>query len=84
MFYILPFIVPPGSRDVAGDFHRPYGGSEDFTFYRSSGGGDGSDIEKAAISDIRLYPLGEMWYNGRKTLRKAAGGWVYAHQESDL
>ncbi len=24
MFYILPFIVPPGSRDVAGDFHRPY------------------------------------------------------------
>ena len=35
------------------------------------GGGDGRDIEKAAISDIRLYPLGEMWYNGRENTEKS-------------
>ena len=29
----VPFIVPPGNRKGAGDFHRPYEGSEDFTFH---------------------------------------------------
>ena len=32
----VPFNVPLGKRKVAGDFHRPYEGSECFTFYRSS------------------------------------------------
>ena len=27
----MPFIVPPGNRNVAGDFHRPYGDSECLT-----------------------------------------------------
>ena len=35
------------------------------------GGGGGRGIEKAAISDIRLYPLGEMWYNGRENTEKS-------------
>ena len=33
--WCVPFNVPLGNRDVAGDFHRPYEGSECFTFYRS-------------------------------------------------
>ncbi len=33
----VPFIQPPGNRKVAGDFHRPYGNSEDLTFYHLSG-----------------------------------------------
>ena len=33
----VPFIVPPGNRKIAGDFHRPYEGSGNFTFYHSSG-----------------------------------------------
>ena len=33
----VPFNRPPGRRKVAGDFHRPYEGSECFTFYRSTG-----------------------------------------------
>ena len=33
--YIPPFTVPPKNRERAGDFHRPYEGSEDFTFYHS-------------------------------------------------
>ena len=32
----VPFNVPLGNSNVAGDFHRPYEGSECFTFYRSS------------------------------------------------
>ena len=32
----VPFIQPPRNRNVAGDFHRPYGGSEDFGFYHST------------------------------------------------
>ena len=35
----VPFIVPPGKREVTGDFHRPYEDSESFTFYHSSGRG---------------------------------------------
>ena len=31
-----PLIVPPGSRNIAGDFHRPYESSEEFTFYHST------------------------------------------------
>ena len=38
MGYISPFNVPLGNRNVAGDFHRPYEGSEWFTFHHSSGG----------------------------------------------
>ena len=33
----VPFNVPLGNSNVAGDFHRPYEGSECFTFYRSTG-----------------------------------------------
>ena len=33
----VPFNVPLGNRKIAGDFHRPYEGSGNFTFYRSSG-----------------------------------------------
>ena len=33
----VPFNVPPGNRNVAGDFHRPYESSEIFTFHHSSG-----------------------------------------------
>ena len=33
----VPFNVPPGNRKVAGDFHRPYGNSEDLTSYHLSG-----------------------------------------------
>ena len=33
----VPFIVPPRNRDVSGDFHRPYEGSEIFTFYHQGG-----------------------------------------------
>ena len=32
----FPFNVPLGNRDVAGDFHRPYGGSDNFTVYHST------------------------------------------------
>ena len=32
----VPFIRPPGNRDISGDFHRPYESSEEFTFYHSS------------------------------------------------
>ena len=31
-FYISPFNVPPGNREGAGDFHRPYENSEDLRF----------------------------------------------------
>ena len=38
----VPFIVPPGKREVAGDFHRPYEDSEYFTgFCRGSDTGWG-------------------------------------------
>ena len=50
MFYIPPFNVPPGNRKGAGDFHRPYEGSEDFTFYHSG--------EKMGVEF-----LGRVWYN---------------------
>ena len=30
----VPFNVPPGNREIAGDFHRPYENSEDITSYR--------------------------------------------------
>ena len=33
----VPFNVPPGNRNVAGDFHRPYEDSETGSFYHSSG-----------------------------------------------
>ena len=33
----VPFNVPLGNRKVSGDFHRPYEGSDFFTFHRSSG-----------------------------------------------
>ena len=33
----VPFNVPPGSRNISGDFHRPYEGSEILTFHHSSG-----------------------------------------------
>ena len=36
----VPFNQPPGNRNVAGDFHRPYEDSESFTLYHSLGGGD--------------------------------------------
>ena len=32
----VPFIAPPGSREWAGDFHRPYESSEIFTFHHST------------------------------------------------
>ena len=35
--YILPFIVPPGKRNVAGDFHRPYESSDGFCFPYAGG-----------------------------------------------
>ena len=35
----VPFSVPPGKREVAGDFHRPYENSECFTFYHSTAPG---------------------------------------------
>ena len=35
----VPLIEPPGKSNVAGDFHRPYGGSECLGFYHSLGGG---------------------------------------------
>ena len=35
----VPFNVPPGKRKVAGDFHRPYEGSEIFTFHHLVGAG---------------------------------------------
>ena len=31
MYNMVPFIVPPGNRNVAGDFHRPYEGRVPFT-----------------------------------------------------
>ena len=38
----VPFNVPPGRREVAGDFHRPYEGSECFTgFHRGNDTGWG-------------------------------------------
>ena len=36
----VPFIRPPGKRNVAGDFHRPYENSEVGTFYHSKNGLD--------------------------------------------
>ena len=33
----VPFNVPPGDREIAGDFHRPYEGSETVSFYHSTG-----------------------------------------------
>ena len=30
----VPFIRPPKSRNISGDFHRPYENSENFTFHR--------------------------------------------------
>mgnify|MGYP004520777637 CR=1 FL=1 len=39
----VPFNVPLGKREVAGDFHRPYEDSESFTFYHSSGRVDESN-----------------------------------------
>ena len=35
--WCVPFNVPLGNRGGAGDFHRPYEGSECFTFHHSSG-----------------------------------------------
>ena len=35
--WCVPFNVSPGSREVAGDFHRPYESSETVSFYHSSG-----------------------------------------------
>ena len=32
----FPFIVPPGNRNVAGDFHRPYATQKFFTFHHST------------------------------------------------
>ena len=34
--WCVPFIVPLGNRKISGDFHRPYEGSEIFTFYNST------------------------------------------------
>ena len=34
--WCVPFNVSPGSREVAGDFHRPYESSEIFTFHHST------------------------------------------------
>ena len=34
--WAVPFIVPPGNRNVAGDFHRPYATQKFFTFHHSS------------------------------------------------
>ena len=36
----VPFIVPPGNRERAGDFHRPYENSEVGTFCHSKNGLD--------------------------------------------
>ena len=36
-FGLVPFNVPLGNREGAGDFHRPYEGSGNFTFCQSSG-----------------------------------------------
>ena len=33
---VRTFTRPPVNRNVSGDFHRPYEGSEEFTFYHST------------------------------------------------
>ena len=33
---MVPFNVPVGNRNVAGDFHRPYESSETVSFYHST------------------------------------------------
>ena len=47
----VPFIVPPGNRKIAGDFHRPYEGSGNFTFYHSLG--DTPSVSLSLDSSLR-------------------------------
>ena len=43
----VPFIVPPKSRKIAGDFHRPYENSEYFT------------AQKLPVSTRKRYRVGQ-------------------------
>ena len=49
--WCVPFNVPPGNRNIAGDFHRPYENSEILLFYHSTKYTPSASLRSAAPSE---------------------------------
>ena len=83
MFKIVPFNVPPGRRNVAGDFHRPYEVLH-FTVQRSTcnqAGGEEMDLPKRKANRLGAFDYSSPGYyfitvcaRGKENLFWESGG----------
>ena len=83
--WAVPFDVPPGNREVAGDFHRPYEGSESFTFYHPTGyslnRGVSGDFHRPYETQ-KLSPLRNFRFLTQKRYRVGQGTCVWEPAQS--
>ena len=74
----VPFIVPPGNRNVAGDFHRPYENSEIFAFHRTT-----SPSKISRFLTQKRYRVGQgttVWEPAQSAIKKG-GEWANSPPE---
>ena len=78
----VPFNVPLGKRNVAGDFHRPYENSETGSFYHSSG-----DTPSVSFADSSLREgagVGCVPFNVPLGKRKIAGDFHRPYETQNI